>query len=333
MLPIWANCSSISGRHSTLAPESISIKGPLSPGISAAKAARDTPLIRLTRKVAPIIRAPVLPALTKASPSPAARRRSPSAIEQFFFSLRMLLGSSSIPMTSGASKMAIPSREMPFSCATRRISSSRPTRATSTLYSSWASAAPLITSSGALSPPNASTITRMAQPSFLSFVLLAAKITGRAGEACPAKGTASRPLLPSGPRRPGGPGSIPPPGMQEPSGQQSILLYYQGMKLFSSHIAPFRTPRSKPSLLSARGVLIFSTAERAFGRTHPRRPGAPVRRGYRPAFWRPRNWNIPENFIVLERWRNSAGVLVEHGLRHNISQSAARCRMKNFWEA
>lgn len=56
-----------------------------------------------------MIRAPVLPAETKASPFPSASRRRPTAMEQPLCSLRMLLGSSSIVMTSEASTISIPS--------------------------------------------------------------------------------------------------------------------------------------------------------------------------------------------------------------------------------
>lgn len=85
-------------------------------------------MIRLTKKVAPMIRAPVLPAETKASPFPSASRRRPTAMEQPLCSLRMLLGSSSIVMTSEASTISIPSSGTAFSAATRRISASFPVR-------------------------------------------------------------------------------------------------------------------------------------------------------------------------------------------------------------
>ena len=162
----------MSARQSALAPASSSMNGPLSEGISGASAARDTPLIRLTMKVPPMMSAPVLPADTNASPSPAASWRMPSAMEQSLCSLRMDLGSSSMLITSGASTISIPVRGMSLSAATRRISSSRPTRTTVCPYSATAMAAPLITSSGALSPPNASTMIRILSRPFLSICRL-----------------------------------------------------------------------------------------------------------------------------------------------------------------
>lgn len=43
--------------------------------------------------------------------------------------------------------------------------------------------------------------------------------------------------------------------------------------------------------------------------------------------------NVQKIFIVLERWRNSAGVLVEHGVLHNIPRQAVRDSLKFFLEA
>ena len=99
-LPIAANCTSISGRHSVFAPASMSTKLPLSPGITGEGAIRLIPLIRLTMKVAPNTRAPVLPADTKASPLFSARRVSPTAMEVFFPDLISSFGSSCISKTS-----------------------------------------------------------------------------------------------------------------------------------------------------------------------------------------------------------------------------------------
>ena len=88
--------------QSTLAPLSISIKKPLSLGITGANATRLTPLIRLTIIVAPTTRAPEFPAERNASPSPAASFFSPSAMEELFLLFIISPAESSIVITSGA---------------------------------------------------------------------------------------------------------------------------------------------------------------------------------------------------------------------------------------
>ena len=57
--------------HSAFAPQSMSTALPLAVGMVGASAARRRPRMRLTRSVAPARSAPVLPALTKPSASPA----------------------------------------------------------------------------------------------------------------------------------------------------------------------------------------------------------------------------------------------------------------------
>lgn len=66
--PIIANCFKNAALDSTLAPPSTNKKQPVSAGIRGAKATRLTPFILLTIRVAPVIKAPVFPALTITSP-------------------------------------------------------------------------------------------------------------------------------------------------------------------------------------------------------------------------------------------------------------------------
>ena len=155
-----ANCSRYSGVHSAVAPQSMSTAPPLAVGTTGAMAARRMPRTRLTSSVAAESRAPVLPALTKASPLPSFRRLSPTVREESFFSRKAVAGLSQISTTSEAWAISSPagSSLSPISSSTRRISSPRPTSTTSTPCSRTAASAPLTLEAGALSPPMASTI-------------------------------------------------------------------------------------------------------------------------------------------------------------------------------
>ena len=154
------NCWSISGRTSILAPLSMSSTGPFDVGITGAKAGRFTPLIRFTIRVDPIISAPLLPAVRNASPPPSASSLSPTAIDELFFDFIISPASSSIVMTSGASLSSKPSNDKPFSSAVFFIISIFPTSTISrSSYLSLQIVQPFIISRGALSPPNASTMT------------------------------------------------------------------------------------------------------------------------------------------------------------------------------
>ncbi len=154
------NCRSISGRQSTLAPPSQSMKKPWDLGSSGAKATRLTPRMRLAIMVAPTTRAPLFPALAKASPLPWARARRPTAMELSGFSFKTALGSSSMVRASLQSKISIWASwgERPSSLAQARSFSLSPARASWMPSSVWAWAQPRKISPGALSPPKASTM-------------------------------------------------------------------------------------------------------------------------------------------------------------------------------
>ncbi len=156
--------------QSTFAPPSISIKQPSLFGITGANAILLIPLIRLTIKVEPTTKAPLLPAEIKASPSFAANRCKPSAIEHFDLDFIISPAWSSIVITSGTSAISILLSEMSFSFATRRISFSRPVRSMSTSNFSTAMAQPFKISSGALSPPKASTMNFILTPLLLKIL-------------------------------------------------------------------------------------------------------------------------------------------------------------------
>lgn len=119
-------------------------------------AARLTPGSRLAISVAPVSRAPVEPALTSASPSPAASSRSATTIDESFLCRTAEVGSSHISMVSAACFTVMPAISMPFSRAQAPIFSSSPTAMISTPSSFTAAAAPSNSSFGALSPPMAS---------------------------------------------------------------------------------------------------------------------------------------------------------------------------------
>ena len=142
--------------HSTFAPQSISMT-PCSPaGSTGASAARRIPWMRFTVSVAPVRSAPVLPAETTASPSPSLSIRSATAMEESFFRLVAVLGSSSMVTVSLASTISTETRSS--SSRQARIASFCPTSVMSTPSSFFALRAPLTISCGALSPPIASTM-------------------------------------------------------------------------------------------------------------------------------------------------------------------------------
>ena len=129
--PTRPNCSKNSGVHSALAPQSkMTVLPPALLGITGPIAARRIPFTRLTMRVAPERRAPVLPAETKASPWPSDSIRRPMTMEEFFFFRMTLAGSSCISTTSSALAISMPSGRsaMLFSFRTFRISSPLPTR-------------------------------------------------------------------------------------------------------------------------------------------------------------------------------------------------------------
>ena len=128
-----------------MAPASISTAPPFPVGTTGASAARRIPRIRLISRGAAPSRAPVEPADTKASPSPALSRFSPTVREESFFSRKAVAGLSQISTTSEAWAISTPagSSRMPFSSRTFRMSSPRPTRVMPTPYSLFAWMAPM----------------------------------------------------------------------------------------------------------------------------------------------------------------------------------------------
>ena len=152
--------------HSALAPQSHSTIRPAAVGIWGPMAARRMPRMRLTTSVAPESRAPVDPAETKASPAPSRRSFNPTVREESGLSLKAMAGSSAISTTSVASLISTPAGRLltPQASTALRISAVRPTRVSSTPCFRLASRAPRTISSGALSPPMASTMIFMPVP-------------------------------------------------------------------------------------------------------------------------------------------------------------------------
>ena len=150
--PIRPNCTNHSGLHSELAPASSSTVGVVpGAGRSVAIAGRATPRIRPIRRRALAIAAPVLPALTIAEATPSRTASAARIREESFIRRTLEPGSASMAITSEA---AITSRS-PMS----PNSPGRPTRTTGRPRSSAARRAPATISSGARSPPMASTAT------------------------------------------------------------------------------------------------------------------------------------------------------------------------------
>ena len=153
-----AKAASISGRHSTFAPQSSSRYALFLAGTMVASAGRLMPRRVRTMRLAPTWSAPVLPAETKASPLPSLSIFRPTTMEESFFVRMALAGSSHISMTSVQFTSSMPSREMLLSAAVLRTRASSPTPMSWTPYSFTAAAAPSSTARGALSPPIISTI-------------------------------------------------------------------------------------------------------------------------------------------------------------------------------
>ena len=146
--------------HSALAPQSQRTARPPAVGIWGPMAARRMPRMRLTTSVAPESSAPVDPAETKASPAPSFSRFNPTVREESGFCLKAMAGSSAISTTSLASLISTPAGRLFWPQASTAFSTSavRPTRMISTPWFRLASSAPRTISSGALSPPIASTM-------------------------------------------------------------------------------------------------------------------------------------------------------------------------------
>ena len=153
-----AKAASISGRHSTFAPQSSSRYALFLAGTMVASAGRLMPRRVRTMRLAPTWSAPVLPAETKASPFPSLSIFRPTTMEESFFVRMALAGSSHISMTSVQFTSSMPSREMLLSAAVLRTRASSPTPMSWTPYSFTAAAAPSSTARGALSPPIISTM-------------------------------------------------------------------------------------------------------------------------------------------------------------------------------
>ena len=112
-------------------------------GTTGAMAARRMPRMRLTISVAADNSAPVLPAETKAAPSPFFSRFRPTVREESFLRLKAVAGSSHISTTSVAFTISTPSGRGPVRQA--RMASSRPTSTMSAPHWAWASKAPCTT--------------------------------------------------------------------------------------------------------------------------------------------------------------------------------------------
>ena len=150
---------SISGRHSTLAPQSSSRKFCLAPGIGVASAGRFTPLTVRTIKLVPTCSAPVEPADTKASASPFLSIVSALTIPESVLWRTALTGSSSMVMFSVQGMTVNCDKSMLFLAAQLSMAGWSPKRTSSipSPNSAFACAAPCKTHKGALSPPMAST--------------------------------------------------------------------------------------------------------------------------------------------------------------------------------
>ena len=131
-------------------------------GISGASGGLSIPLIRPTRSCPPASVAPVEPQETKASQAPSLTSFIPRTIEESFLVRIAATGGSAISITSVVGQIVIrPSGTVYFpSCALTSCSSPR---SVISIRSSarTASTAPLTISSGALSPPMASTATEI----------------------------------------------------------------------------------------------------------------------------------------------------------------------------
>ncbi len=146
-----------SGFESTFAPESINKqKPPAIQGISEPIAGLSIPLILPTRRVPPLNNAPVLPADTIASALPSLTAYKALTIEESFLRLIAKTGLSSFDIMSSALMSSILLKFDVFFSNILLISISFPESIIPRLYSSLACILPIITASGALSPPMAS---------------------------------------------------------------------------------------------------------------------------------------------------------------------------------
>ena len=148
------------------------------PGRTVPIAARPTPLSLFTSRLAPVKRAPVFPALTKASPFPSASICRPVIIEESFFPRKTAIGSSSMVMTEEVCTISKPLISQAYCLAIRRSSSRLPTKTKLALHSPAADTTPRRTSRGALSPPIISTITRIYPSAILPRLWPAAPFSG-----------------------------------------------------------------------------------------------------------------------------------------------------------
>src|SRR5450759_1037248 len=121
-----------------------------------------TPRNRRRRNTAAVVTAPVFPALTIASASPSRTARAQRTIEESLNLRTARTGSSSMAMTSRASRTVTPGGAGTGRCGV--ISSARPTSATPMPISVAAWIAPVTISPGPRSPPMASTATVQAGP-------------------------------------------------------------------------------------------------------------------------------------------------------------------------
>ena len=152
-----AHSTSHSGSGSTVAPPSTSscIRSSPNTGSGTAIAGRWTPLIRPNRKSAAAIVAPVLPAPTIAAARPSRTASAASTIDDRFLARTAAAGSSSMAITSGASRISTPAGGCPSGrCAAS--TSAGPTSRMPTAHASTAFSAPATISAGARSPPIAS---------------------------------------------------------------------------------------------------------------------------------------------------------------------------------
>src|SRR5579885_1415904 len=145
-----ANCASIRGEQSTLAPTSMTTTGwPASVGKTPARAGRSTPCTTPCTILAVAMTAPVLPAETRpwAAPSRTSREPTRSELSRLLRTARAAL--SSMVTCSLACRIS--------RASSRRTTSSLPTRMTLTPRVLAARTAPSTSDVGALSPPMAST--------------------------------------------------------------------------------------------------------------------------------------------------------------------------------
>ena len=192
MEPICANWTSWEARASIFAPQSTSRTGPFAVGIRGASGGRSIPRILPTRSCPPARVAPVLPAVTKASHVPSLTSFRPLTIEESFFVRMALTGGSAISMISRASRISSLSAGYVYFESSERMTSSCPTSVTWRLFLfSSACTAPLTGSTGARSPPIASTATL----TYLSLILI--HIPERHARWCEEKSANTVSLLPS----------------------------------------------------------------------------------------------------------------------------------------